>query len=135
MTLAVLFDFNGVLVDDEDVHFEAFRRTLAAFAVTIDHEVYRRFLGYDDRRTVVALLDHYRRADLEERAIARAVDDKQALYAQLAGLHPRLGFGARALVAALRAAGARLAVVSGARRVEIDAVLDACGLRDSFDVV
>ena len=29
MTLAVLFDFNGVLVDDEDVHFEAFRRALA----------------------------------------------------------------------------------------------------------
>src|SRR5436309_2485988 len=61
MTPAVLFDFNGVLVDDEDVHFEAFRRTLAALGVTISHEVYRRYLGYDDRRTIVALLDHYRR--------------------------------------------------------------------------
>ncbi len=135
MTLAVLFDFNGVLVDDEDVHFEAFRRTLAAFDVAISHEVYRRFLGYDDRRTLIALLAHHRRDGVDERALAGAVADKQALYAQLAGLQPRLGFGARALVRALRDAGARLAVVSGARRAEIDAVLDACALRDSFDAI
>ena len=52
MTLAVLFDFNGVLVDDEDVHFEAFRRVLEVLGVTISHEVYRRYLGFDDRGTV-----------------------------------------------------------------------------------
>ena len=135
MTIAVMFDFNGVLVDDEDVHFEAFRRTLAGHGITISHDVYRRFLGYDDRRTIGALLEHHQRGDFDDRALARAVDDKQAAYAQLAGLHPRLGFGARALVRALREAGARLAVVSGARRVEIEAVLDACALRDSFEVV
>ena len=126
MTIAVLFDFNGVLVDDEDVHFEAFRRTLAVLGVTISHEVYRRFLGYDDRGTIVALLAHYDRAPTSTTARSRAlVADKQDGYARLAGQHPRLGFGARALVRALRGAGARLAIVSGARRAEIDAVLDA----------
>jgi len=136
MAIAVLFDFNGVLVDDEDVHFEAFRRTLAAAGVTIDHRVYRRFLGYDDHGTIVALLAHYDRRDaFDDVGLARAVADKQDVYAQLAGRHPRLGFGARALVQALRAAGARLAIVSGARRAEIDPVLDAAGLRDCFDVV
>src|SRR5215471_10393020 len=58
MTTAVLFDFNGVLVDDEDVHFEAFRRTLAVRGITITHAIYRRYLGYDDRGTIVALLAH-----------------------------------------------------------------------------
>jgi 2-aminoethylphosphonate-pyruvate transaminase len=135
MTTAVLFDFNGVLVDDEDVHFEAFRRTLAALGVTISHPVYRRYLGYDDRRTIVALLEHDKHPAVDAATLARAVDDKQNVYARLAGQHPRLGFGARALVGALRAAGARLAIVSGARRAEIDAVLDACGLRDSFETI
>src|SRR5215475_13606054 len=130
MTIAVLFDFNGVLVDDEDVHFEAFRRTLAVLDVTISHEVYRRYLGYDDRGTIVALLDHYdRRSALDDAGLERAVASKQNEYARLAGAHPRLGFGARALVLALREAGARLAIVSGARRAEIDAVLDAFALR------
>jgi len=136
MTTAVLFDFNGVLVDDEDVHFEAFRRTLAVLGVTITHAIYRRYLGYDDRGTIVALLAHHdRAADVRDGELARLVALKQASYAQLAGEHPRLGFGARALVSALRGAGARLAIVSGARRAEIDAVLDASGLRDAFDAV
>jgi HAD superfamily hydrolase (TIGR01509 family) len=136
MAIAVLFDFNGVLVDDEDVHLEAFRRTLAVVGVTIEARVYRRFLGHDDRNTITALLAHYDRRDaFDEDGLARAVADKQAVYARLAGEHPRLGFGARALVGALRAAGARLALVSGARRAEIDAVLDASALRGSFDVV
>jgi len=136
MAIAVLFDFNGVLVDDEDVHYEAFRRTLAAVGVTIDQRVYRRYLGYDDHGTIVALLAHYdRRGALEGDALARAVADKQEVYAQLAGRHPRLGFGARALIQALRDTGARLAIVSGARRAEIDAVLDAAALRGCFDVV
>jgi HAD superfamily hydrolase (TIGR01509 family) len=136
MTTAVLFDFNGVLVDDEDVHFEAFRRTLAVLGITISHEIYRRYLGYDDRATIVALLDHHdRRAACDDGELARAVARKQATYARLAGEHPRLGFGARALVRALRDAGARLAIVSGARRAEIDAVLDAAALRGDFEAV
>src|SRR5262245_3348126 len=123
MTTAVLFDFNGVLVDDEDVHFEAFRRTLAVLGVTISQEIYRRYLGFNNRGTIVALLAHTDRGnDIDDDALARAVMSKQNIYAQLAGEHPRLGFGARALVTALRAAGARLAIVSGARRAEIDAV-------------
>jgi len=136
MTLAVLFDFNGVLVDDEDVHFEAFRRTLAVFDLTIEHHIYRRYLGFDDRNTIVALLSHYgRTAAADDERLARLVVEKQNVYAALAGRHPRLGFGARALVRALREAGARLASVSGARRAEIDDVLDTAALRATFDVV
>jgi HAD superfamily hydrolase (TIGR01509 family) len=136
MTTAVLFDFNGVLVDDEDVHFEAFRRTLEVLGVTIGHDIYRRYLGHDDRATLVALLAHYRRSgDIDGGELGRLVTRKQGVYARLAGQHPRLGFGARALVTALRAAGARLAIVSGARRLEIDAVLAAASLRECFDAI
>jgi len=134
--IAVLLDFNGVLVDDEDVHFAAFRRVLEVLGVTISHEVYRRYLGFDDRGTIVALLAHYGRGgDVDDGELGRLVARKQRSYALLSGQHPRLGFGARALVLALRAAGARLAIVSGARRAEIDAVLDASSLRDCFDAI
>jgi HAD superfamily hydrolase (TIGR01509 family) len=134
--IAVLFDFNGVLVDDEDVHFEAFRRILEVLGVTISPEVYRRYLGFDDRGTIVALLGHYGRGgDVDDGELGRLVARKQRSYARLAGQHPRLGFGARPLVLALRAAGARLAIVSGARRAEIDAVLDASSLRECFDAI
>ena len=71
--IAVLFDFNGVLVDDEDVHFEAFRLLLEVLGVTISHEVYRRYLGFDDRGTIVALLAHYGRGgDVDDRRAGAA---------------------------------------------------------------
>ncbi len=50
MIRAVIFDFNGVLVDDEIVHFDLFREVLAQEGVTItDHDYHERYLGYDDR--------------------------------------------------------------------------------------
>ncbi len=50
MIRAVIFDFNGVLVDDEIVHFELFREVLQQEGVTIDATMYHdRYLGYDDR--------------------------------------------------------------------------------------
>ena len=48
---AILFDFNGVLVDDEPVHLEMFQRVLAeeGVALTADDYFSGRYLGMDDR--------------------------------------------------------------------------------------
>ena len=54
---AVIFDFNGVLVDDESVHFALFREVLAQEGVTItERDYHERYLGYDDRRCFEAAL-------------------------------------------------------------------------------
>jgi beta-phosphoglucomutase len=48
---AVIFDFNGVLVDDEDVHFALFQEVLAQEGVAItERDYHERYLGYDDRK-------------------------------------------------------------------------------------
>src|SRR4051794_1526793 len=50
MIRAVIFDFNGVLVDDEPVHFALFRAILAREGIALDERRYHeRYLGYDDR--------------------------------------------------------------------------------------
>ena len=47
---ATLFDFNGVLVDDESVHLAAFRDALAPLGIGLTDEAYvEKYLGYDDR--------------------------------------------------------------------------------------
>src|SRR4051794_32846939 len=57
MIQAVIFDFNGVLVDDEVVHFELFREVLAQEGVAItDRDYHERYLGYDDRGCFAAAL-------------------------------------------------------------------------------
>ena len=42
MLRAILFDFNGILVDDEPVHLEMFQRVLAEEGVTLTAEDYYR---------------------------------------------------------------------------------------------
>ena len=47
--LAIIFDFNGVLVDDERVHFQAFKRTLAQLGMELSWSDYcEKYLHYGD---------------------------------------------------------------------------------------
>ena len=50
MPSAILFDFNGVIIDDEPQHCEALIATLAEYGYALDRETYyREYLGFDDR--------------------------------------------------------------------------------------
>jgi len=50
MSKAILFDFNGVLVNDEPLHCEALIHTLAEYGIDLDRDTYYRdYLGFDDR--------------------------------------------------------------------------------------
>src|SRR5258708_1861352 len=59
MIRAVIFDFNGVLLDDEPVHFALFQEVLGQEGVhTTEHASHTRYLGLDDRGCLeAALLD------------------------------------------------------------------------------
>jgi beta-phosphoglucomutase len=62
---AVIVDFNGVLVDDEAIHFALFREVLAQEGVVItERDYHERYLGYDDRGCFeAALVDAGQSAD------------------------------------------------------------------------
>jgi len=57
MLRAVIFDFDGVLVDSELLHYQAFNRILSALGVKIPlQEYYDKFLGLSDEESL-RLLD------------------------------------------------------------------------------
>ena len=50
---AVLFDFDGVLLDSEPLHFACWRELLEPLGVPMDWETYRRHcVGVSDRETL-----------------------------------------------------------------------------------
>src|SRR6187402_300463 len=54
---ATLFDYNGVLADDELVHLEAFRDTVRPLGIEISEADYLdKYLGFDDKGAFEALL-------------------------------------------------------------------------------
>jgi HAD superfamily hydrolase (TIGR01509 family) len=130
---AVLFDFDGVLVDSEPLHFQALRDALLPEAIVIDEEVYaREYLAQDDRGAIrTALAKNGRACDL---ARMGAIQERKARCFET--LMPRVSFfpGARELVRALERE-VPLAIASGALTSEIEALLAAGGLRDAFSAV
>lgn len=134
MTGAVLFDFNGVLVDDEAQHCEALQRVLADEGITLTREqYYANYLGLDDR---TGFAEAYRRANrtLTTELMEHLVNLKSRLYLQLVANSLQIVPGAREFVLD---AGKRfrLGIVSGALRREIDHVLGQIRLADRFEII
>jgi beta-phosphoglucomutase-like phosphatase (HAD superfamily) len=135
---AVLFDFNGVLVDDEHLHFLAFRRLLAPFGVRLSRRLYdERYLSFDDLSACAAML---RDAGVPRpRRTAAVVADLVAAKRRLYGRLVRDGgvgveAGARLLVRRL-ARRLPLALVSGATRSEVLLALGEARLLRRFSCI
>jgi beta-phosphoglucomutase len=136
MLRAVVFDFNGVLVDDEPVHLAMFQRVLADEGIDLGRdEYYARHLGHDDRTVFAAVLGE-RGGDAGPARLARLVVRKAAYYQEHVRRHGYPWFpGAAELVTAAAERGWILALVSGALRDEVDGALAAAGLARRFQVV
>lgn len=136
MLRAILFDFNGVLVDDEPIHFELLQKVLEEEGYPLERELYfSRFLGLPDRNSLDLFLRGVGEEPSAER-LSRLVARKAAYYQQKMW---RGGFpivpGAPELIASLAAEGFMLGVVSGALRDEIEAALEQMGASSLFKTV
>lgn len=132
MLRGVIFDFDGVLVDSERAHFEAFRVVLAehgGFEITFDEYV-DHYLAFDDHRGILRALERHERP-----AGPARVDDLATLKREVfARLLPSIPFlpGAVELIFMLAAHGTPVAIASGAKRHEIEALLKAQDLLGRF---
>lgn len=134
MLKAIIFDFNGVILDDEPLHFEAMRDAVADLGIQLTREDYwNKYLPFDDTECLETVCrDHS--FELNEATRREALARKARNYQQqLRGGFP-LFSGAAQLVQA--AAGRYpLALASGARRTEIESALESTGLRRYFTVI
>jgi HAD superfamily hydrolase (TIGR01509 family) len=135
MDRGILFDFNGVLIDDEPQHCEALTAALAEYDIPLDRETYyREYLGFDDRECFrFTFARHGRPTDAA--AVATAIERKARHYGAAIRRSMTLVPGACDFVRAAAMEGLALAVVSGALRREIELVLELADLRPHFPVV
>ena len=135
MTAAILFDFNGVIVDDEPQHCDALIATLAEYGCTLDRATfYREYLGFDDRECFRFTFGRMGRA-ASEPALLEAIERKNAHYERAIRAAMRLIPGATEFIESAALDGFQLAIVSGALRREIELVLDLADLRPHFSEI
>lgn len=138
MTLkAILFDFNGVIINDESIHEALLADLLLGENLRAQPGEFAELcLGRSDRACLTDLLTRRGRV-VSEKDLQRLLAQKSAAYqARLRQLDSLPIYpGLFELIERCRTAGLKLAVVSGALGQEVAAVLARLGLTDQFSVV
>jgi len=129
---AVIFDFDGVIVDSEPLHYKAFQGVLEPLGIGFPWEEYvDSYMGFDDRD---AFLEAFRAhgKDLDDRRLAQLVASKSAIFLDIVGNGVRAYPGTVSLIRSLDASGLPLAISSGALRSDILPILDILGITRCF---
>jgi HAD superfamily hydrolase (TIGR01509 family) len=132
---AVIFDCDGILVDTEPLHYEAFQVVLSPLGLGHDYSHYMEFyIGFDDRD---AFREAFREGgrSLDEATLAELMRAKASALLQIAARGVGSFPGVVSLVRELVEHGVPLAVASGALRHEIEIFMEALGLEDAFPLI
>lgn len=126
MLKAIIFDFDGVIVDTEPLHYRAFASTVAPLGIGFDYERYRQqYIGFDDRDGFRAICSEHNVA-LDDDGLGRLIVEKAATFAGIVGEGIAPLPGAIELIEAA-AAVMPIAICSGALRQDIDLILPLLG--------
>lgn len=137
MLKAVLFDFNGVVIDDEWLHEKLLLEVLLEENLRFTpEEMHQIAPGRTDRAALIDLCNLRGRV-LTESALDAIIHRKALAYEREIDQMDELPIydGVLESIEALTAAGCKLAIVSGALRSEIQLILTRSGLTDAFSFV
>ncbi len=132
---ALLLDFNGVIINDEEQHRVALTSALESYGIPLTTaEYYRNYLGFDDRE---CFRHAFRTAgvELDRDRLVEAIGRKGAAYEAAIAEQMDLVPGATAFIEAASREGLAIAIVSAARRSEIEYVLNSAGVLDLVDAI
>lgn len=134
MIKAIIFDYNGVLANDEPLHFQAFKSVLKKYDVRLSQPVYDKFcLGRTDQDGFIDLKNEFQDI-LQDTNIADLLTQKSDTYQQLLADQNILYSGAKEIIISL-ANKFRLAIVTSSTLQEVTAVLKKHHLMEKFEVI
>jgi len=133
MIKAILFDFNGVIIDDETIQMQAYQEILRGHEIDLTEEWYFDSLGMDDRTFVQSMFARAGKplADpVFEKVLADKTDRHRQMIADELPLFP-------GVLTFLKATAREfsLGLVSMANRVEVGYVFQRANLTPLFSIV
>jgi HAD superfamily hydrolase (TIGR01509 family) len=127
---AILFDFDGVLVDSEPVHFVCWQEILQPFGLTLDWKTYcEQGIGVSDR-AMLAMLCKQSDPPLDIELLAAEYPRKKDIFRTKMLAAPSISRTVIDLLDSL--ADYKLAVVTSSGRNEVEPILEAAGIRSRF---
>lgn len=124
MLQAIVFDFDGVIVDSEPLHYRALLSVVEPLGVRFDYRRYlREYIGYDDRDFFLAVARDFN-LRLDDSQLDLLILQKATAFEHIARQGVQALPGAVELITAA-ASAMPIALCSGALRRDIDVILPA----------
>jgi len=131
LTIAAIWDMDGVLVDTGQLHYQSWAEALATIGVPLSYHDFSVTFGMNNTSILLRWLG----PGTPQAVIDRIGDLKETIFRRMAAGQVLVLPGVPALLEALRRAGVRQAVGSSAPQANIDVLLAAGDLRPYFEAV
>ena len=132
MRRGVIFDMDGVLVDNRDMHIEAFVILCKKYGVDLSKEKLFSVFGMGNEEILPIVLPQKL---IAEKGIRPLAEEKESIYREIFERTIAPTPGLVPFLHALRAEGFRTAVGSSGMEANVRFVLEKCGIADCFDAV
>jgi HAD superfamily hydrolase (TIGR01509 family) len=126
---ALVFDFDGTLVDSMPMHFRCWQRALGPFALTLDLETFQNWGGVTTRE-IVRRLSHAQGVSVDLEEVVQAKERLTQAHAhEVEPIEPVLA------IARTSRGSIPLAIATGGPRALVGPRLEALGIRGWFDAI
>ncbi|MBT3200014.1 MAG: HAD family phosphatase [Phycisphaerales bacterium] len=132
---ALIFDFDGVIVDSEPVHLATFQEVLRSEGINLSHDdYYEKYLGFDDYDCFKHVGEDFNKPFTEDK-IRELTEAKTQLVLNVFQTSVTALPGAVELIRQTAQTGVPMAICSGSLRQEIEVASTSIGVRDCFQVI
>ncbi len=126
----MIWDMDGVIVNSEHFHFEAWKWLAERRGQSITRETFLPTLGMTNPDAIIELFGEVKDVEAREMSLSKEAEFRRRLVGRVEALP-----GAAELIAALHAEGHLQAVASSAPMENIHVILDELALRDCFQAL
>jgi len=132
---AVIFDFDGIIVDTEPLHYQAFQQVLDPLGLGFSWQEYvDTYMGFDDRDAFIEAFA-VRGKTLAPTELHSLIEKKALCFQHIIRTGVSAYPGVIDLIRKLHNAGIPLAISSGALLCDITPILSILSLADCFKVI
>ncbi|MHB1318075.1 MAG: HAD family hydrolase [Anaerolineae bacterium] len=131
MTIGLVWDMDGVLVDSGEAHYAAWKASFDDLGRPLTEEQVSQTLGMSN----LPILRMWLGESVPLGTLIEIANRKEALFRSLVGEHVRILPGVRFWLERARGLGYRQAVASSAPMANVTAIVEALAIGDAFDLL